>query len=239
MAIISQANQKAEMHSDTYVIMPVYNEASVIGGVLGDLLKHFANVICVNDGSTDDSAREIAKTKAQLLNHPINVGAGAATQTGIDYALQDPKAEYFITIDADGQHAVDDALKMLEFLKQNPVDIVLGSRFLGTIENISFVKKQFLKVASSFSRATTGIRLTDPHIGLRAFNRQFAENLKLTMPGFEHASEMVNRIAEGKFRYIEVPITVTYSDYTKAKGQSMLNAVNITVDLLVNRTGKK
>ena len=69
--------------------------------------------------------------------------------------------------------------------------------------------------------------------------REFAENLKLTMPDFSHASELVQRIRQGGYRYAECPITVTYSDYSKAKGQPMINAVNIGFDYLMHRTFKK
>ena len=227
------------MDTNTYVIIPVYNEAKVIGSVIKSCQKKFNNVICVNDGSADNSAQVIKKNGAVLINHPLNLGAGAATQTGIDYALQDPKAEFFITIDADGQHDIEDAIKMLKYLKKNKLDIVLGSRFLGDVENISKTKHRFLKLAAVFSGTTTGIKLTDPHIGLRVFNRRFAEALKLTLPDFAHASELVQRIGEGNFAYGEIPVKVTYSDYTKAKGQSMINAVNITFDMMLHKVSKK
>jgi glycosyltransferase involved in cell wall biosynthesis len=227
------------VNKDTYVIIPVYNEAQVIKGVVDSVQKHFQKVVCVNDGSRDDSSVKIHSTKATLLEHAINLGAGAATQTGIDYALRDPDARYFITIDADGQHQIEDALQMLDQLKKSKLDIVLGSRFLGTVHNISPFKRAFLKVAAVFSKSTSGVALTDPHIGLRVFNRKFAQDLKMTMPGFAHASELVNRIGEGGFKYKEVPIHVSYSDYSKTKGQSMLNAINITVDLFHHRISKK
>ena len=223
----------------TAVIIPVYNEAPMVGSTVGLVKKHFKDVICVNDGSADNSSAEIKTAGAVLLEHSINLGAGAATQTGIDYALLDPKTKYFVTIDADGQHDIQDAVKMLDYLKKNNLDIVLGSRFLGTVENITGVKKIFLKLAALFSKNTSGVKLTDPHVGLRVFNRKFAKNLKMTMPGFAHASELVHRIGEGKYKYAEVPIRVTYSDYSKAKGQSMLNAINITVDLFHHRISKR
>lgn len=227
------------MNTDAYIIIPLYNEAKVVGKVIESCQKRFKNIICVNDGSKDSSAKEVVKTGATLINHPLNLGAGAATQTGVDYALQDPKAKYFITIDADGQHSIEDASKMLAYLKKNDLDIVLGSRFLGNVENISKTKRVFLKGAAIFSGATTGIKLSDPHIGLRVFNRRFAQALELTMPDFSHASELIHRISEGKFAYGEVPVKVTYSDYTKAKGQSMINAVNITFDMMLHKVTKK
>jgi glycosyltransferase involved in cell wall biosynthesis len=226
-------------NANTYVVVPVYNEAAVVGGVIRRVSKDFQNIICVDDGSTDESSKKIQKSGAVLVRHPVNLGAGAATQTGIDYALLDPKAAYFITIDADGQHDIKDAVNMLDYLKKNDLDIVLGSRFLGAIENISAFKRMFLKLAAVFSDRTTGVKLTDPHVGLRVFNRKFAENLKITLPDFAHASELIHRIAEGNYKYAEVPVKVTYSDYSKAKGQPMLNAVNIIFDLMFHRITKK
>lgn len=224
---------------DTYVIVPVYNEAEVVADVLHTVKKEFKNIVCVDDGSKDKSAEIIEQLGIVLVKHPINLGAGAATQTGIDYALQDPKAKYFVTIDADGQHDVKDAVRMLQYLKTNNFDVVFGSRFIGTVENIGRIKKLFLKAAAVFSQRTSGIKLTDPHNGLRAFNRKFAENIKLTLPDFTHASEIVHRIAEGGYKYGEVPATVRYSEYSKSKGQPMLNAINITIDLFFHRIANK
>jgi glycosyltransferase involved in cell wall biosynthesis len=226
-------------HDDTYVIIPTYNEAGMVGVVIGKARRYFKHVVCVNDGSRDNSAEVIRAAGGTLVDHPINLGAGAATQTGVDFALLDPHAKYLITLDADDQHDVEDAVRMLAYIKEHDVDIVIGSRFMGKIENISALKRAFLKLAAVFSGATSGINLTDPHIGLRVFNRHFAENLKLTMPDFAHASELVHRIGEGNFKYAELPVTVTYSDYSKAKGQPMLNAINIAFDLFVHRINKK
>lgn len=227
------------MNQEVRVIIPVYNEAQVVRGVVADVKKVFKNVICVNDGSRDTSSKEILKAGGTLIEHPLNLGAGAATQTGIDYALLDPAAQYFITIDADGQHEVEDAVKMLEYLKEHDLDIVFGSRFLGAVHNISPIKRTFLRLAAVFSSKTSGVYLTDPHIGLRVFNRKFAENLKLTLPDFTHASEIVFRVADGNYRYAEVPISVQYTDYSKAKGQPMLNSINIVFDLFIHRMTKR
>lgn len=222
-----------------YVIVPVYNEAQVIKNVVEGIKKKFDNVVCVNDGSADNSSAEILDAGAILIEHPINLGAGAATQTGIDYALQDPLAQYFITMDADGQHHTEDAATMLECLQKQKLDIVFGSRFLGESKDMTGLKRVLLKGAKLFSRFDTGIGLTDPHIGLRVFNRKFAENLNITLPDFAHASEVVHRVKEGGYRYSEVPVTVSYTEYSIKKGQPMLNAVNIAFDLLLQKVSKK
>jgi glycosyltransferase involved in cell wall biosynthesis len=223
-----------------YIIIPVYNEAEVIADVIKELSGHFSKIVCVNDGSSDSSEVAIEGTnKAILVNLPINLGQGAALQTGIEYALQDPKAQYFITFDADGQHTVKDTLTMLEVLKKENLDIVLGSRFLGHAEGINTSKRLMLKAAIAFSNVTTGLKLTDAHNGLRVFTRKFAENLHISMPDMSHASEIIQRIAEGDFKYKEVPVTIKYTDYSKTKGQSILNSVNISFDLLIHRLTKK
>lgn len=223
------------MQRDTYVIVPVYNEEKVIKEVITKLQGHFAHIICIDDGSTDGSVAEVAKTKATLIRHKRNSGQGAALRTGIEYALSRKGAKYFVTFDADGQHRTEDALKMLKFLKKGKSDIVLGSRFTGSTEDMPVLKHIVLKAAIVFSNVTTGLKLTDTHNGLRAFNRTVAAKLKLTCSGMAHASEIIYRVAENKFRYAELPVTITYSDYSRSKGQSVLNSFNILRELVAYR----
>ena len=227
------------MQQDVYVILPVYNEAAVIGSVVGAVSEVFSNIICVNDGSTDTSAAEIEKTDAVLINHPLNLGQGAALKTGIDYALSHADANYFITFDSDGQHQIADAVRMLAVARESDYDIVLGSRFLGKAENISAVRAVVLRAAVVFSNLTTGVRLTDAHNGLRVFNRRFAESFVITMSGMAHATEFVHWIAKSRLKYTEVPVTVVYTRYSKAKSQSLFNSVNIGFDLLMRRFSKR
>jgi hypothetical protein len=79
--------------------------------------------------------------------------------------------------------------------------------------------------------------LTDTHNGLRAFGRPVAERLQITMNRMAHASEIVSLLAAGRWRVEEVPVTVHYTDYSTAKGQSLLNGVNILFDLSIKHTG--
>lgn len=228
---------KGDFYQTTAIIIPVYNEGTVIKGVVNNVLKHFKHVICVNDGSRDASAEEVLSTKAYLVNHPINMGQGAALQTGIEYARTFPEVQYFVTFDADGQHQISDVLHMLKVIKKEKVNMVLGSRFLGKVENISPLKKQVLKLATGFSNATSGVKLTDTHNGLRVFDRYAAERMQITMPDMAHASEILTLIKRHELSYVEAPVTIAYTDYSKAKGQSIFNAVNIVFDLMMK--GKK
>ncbi len=220
------------MNKSVYVIIPVYNEEKVIRQVVEDVLKVFPNVVCVDDGSKDNSAKEIAKTKAQLVSHPVNMGQGGALQTGLEYALLDPKAEYFVTFDADGQHRVSDAEKMVAEAKKGKYDIILGSRFLDLATEIPAAKKIILKTATQLTNLLSKTRLTDTHNGLRVFKRRFAEQLEITMADMTHGTEIILIIGKSGMKYKEMPVTIDYTEYSKAKGQSILNSVNILFDLI-------
>ncbi|HVE94877.1 MAG TPA: glycosyltransferase family 2 protein [Acidimicrobiales bacterium] len=227
------------MNTDTCVIIPVFNEATVIGDVLRDLQKDFANIVCVDDGSHDDSAVVIREVGVTLIEQPENRGQGAALRTGIEAALEHPDIDYFVTFDADGQHRREDAVRMLEHLRANEVDVVLGSRFLGSAaEGIPLSKRMVLRAAVLFSRLTTGLHLSDTHNGLRVFNRAVAKEMRLECAGMAHASEIIYRIAENRFRYAELPVTITYTAYSIEKGQSVLHGFRILRELVRYRMGR-
>ncbi|WP_104107504.1 glycosyltransferase family 2 protein [Nocardioides sp. 616] len=223
---------------DVAFVVPVYNEAEMIGSVVAGIRQVCPNVVCVNDGSHDSSANEILKSGAFLVNHPINMGQGAALQTGIEFARVLPGVRRLVTFDADGQHRVADAVAMLELLESGEVDIVLGSRFLGTALSASRLKKLLLKAAVRFSNVTSGVRLTDAHNGLRAFNKHVVDTLEITASDMTHASEIIELIARNRYRYREMPVTIDYTDYSTAKGQPAVNAVNIAYDTLLRKVSR-
>lgn len=225
------------MDDKTAIIIPVYNEEKIVAGVVDSILKHFKYVVCVNDGSRDKSSIEIEKTKSYLVEHPINMGQGAALQTGIEFARSLP-VDYFVTFDADGQHRIQDAKAMLKELKKNNYDIILGSRFLGNTIGMKTSKRIILKLAVLFSNVTSGLKLTDTHNGLRAFNRTVAEGMQITLPDMAHASEILEIIADKKYKYKEMPVTIEYTEYSRSKGQSVINAVNIVFDMLLRKISK-
>jgi glycosyltransferase involved in cell wall biosynthesis len=226
------------IYSDTAIIIPVYNEEPVIKKVILQVLAHFDHVVCVDDGSKDASVNEIAQTKAYLIEHPINMGQGAALQTGVEFARQLGKVKYFVTFDADGQHRIEDVEAMIKEIQTGDFDIILGSRFLGKTIGMSKSKMIILKLAIKFTNLTSGLRLTDTHNGLRVFTRKVAEDLQITLPDMAHASELLEIIAEKKYSYKEIPVTIEYTDYSRSKGQSIINAVNIGIDMLLRKFTK-
>jgi glycosyltransferase involved in cell wall biosynthesis len=224
-------------NEDVWLVVPLYNEASVIAEVLREARETFPNVVCVDDGSRDDSAARAAEAGAVVVRHPVNLGQGAALQTGFAYAVSDPDMRYVVTYDADGQHQVHDVVVMVDRIRQGDVRVVFGSRFLDERTQASALKKLVLRTAVAYTNFTTGTRLTDAHNGLRVLSRDVVERLEITQNRMAHASEIVAQIGAMRFdgeriAYAEEPVHILYTDYSKAKGQSLWNAVNILAELI-------
>lgn len=209
----------------------MYNEASVVGTVIEGLREVFPHVVCVDDGSTDGSQDAARQAGAVVVQHPVNLGQGAALQTGIEYSLQDPELDCIVTFDADGQHRVADALAMADRIRSGEADVVLGSRFLDDRTKLAPLKRLVLRTAAVQSRLSTGMALTDAHNGLRAFSPTVARGIDLQQNRMAHASELIHQLAEMNPRWVEHPVEIIYTDYSKSKGQSLLNSVNIVADL--------
>lgn len=216
------------------VVVPAFNEGKKIFETLKEILEHFKNVIVIDDGSTDNTFQAIKGLKVSAIKHPINLGQGAALQTGIRQALLNPKIDYVLTFDADGQHSLNSALEMILEIQNSGLDIILGSRFLK--ENLSSVplkKKLILRLGIWFTRFDTGLKVTDTHNGLRVFNREFAESLKIQNAGMAHASEILTHIKNTKAKWQEFPVKIFYTDYSIGKGQSIFNAINIFTEMII------
>ncbi len=220
---------------DVWIVIPAYCEATVIEEVIGEVRAVFPQVVCVDDGSSDGTGDAALRAGAHVVTHPVNLGQGAAIQTGVEYARARPGAALFATFDADGQHRVDDVVTMVDRLRAGDVDLVVGSRFAGGPTQTPLLKRLVLRTAATLSRRNRSLGLTDAHNGLRVFNRRVADELDLTISGMGHAGEFIVLAHENGWRVAEVPVDIRYTDYSKAKGQPLLNGVNIVFDGLLRR----
>ncbi|MBB1019104.1 glycosyltransferase family 2 protein [uncultured Dietzia sp.] len=230
-------NEDVRNH-DVWLIVPCFNEGTVIEEVLRSARGTFPNIVAVDDGSADNSAAAIHRAGAHLVRHPVNLGQGAAIQTGVEYARAQPGARYFVTFDADGQHQVKDVLAMVERVRSEPVDIVVGTRFgrpRRDDDQVPLIKRLVLRTVVLLSPRTRRLGLTDAHNGLRVFNRRVAEDLNLRMNGMSHASEFVELMDSRGWRVAEQPVDILYTEYSMSKGQSLLNGINILSDGFVGK----
>jgi polyprenyl-phospho-N-acetylgalactosaminyl synthase len=225
-----------DLRRSAWIVIAAYNEQSRLGDTLTRLLATgYGNVVVVDDGSRDDTAAVALRHPVWALRHLLNLGQGAALQTGITFALQH-NADYIVTFDADGQHDPTEIDRVLAPVAAGAADVALGSRFLGATVDMPLARKLVLKGGILFTRLVSNVRVTDTHNGFRAFTRQAAEKVRISQNRMAHASEILDRIREYRLRYVEVPVTVRYSADTLAKGQSSWNAVRIVFDFLLGRT---
>ena len=217
-----------------WVVVAAYNEAPEVGSVVSGIRRAGYAVVVVDDGSGDRTGDVALLAGAVVVRHPINLGQGAALQTGIDYALAEP-AQFVVTFDADGQHRVSDISRLTDALVRERADFALGSRFRGQAPNLPPLRRLVLQAATLFTRLTTGLQVTDTHNGLRAMTRRGAAALKLRQNRMAHASECLSQIGTSGLRYVEQPVTIEYTAYSLAKGQNLRDAVLILLDLFARR----
>jgi len=217
----------------TVIVIPAYNEGKRIAAVLLDLKNHnYHNIIVADDGSSDDTGLIAKRLGAWVVRHRVNMGPGAATQTGILAALRDG-ADIIVTMDADGQHLAEDIAHLTAPISDGN-DIVIGSRFKGN-SPIPIIRKIYNTLGNLTTLFLSGIYVTDSQSGLKAMNADFAKKLDLEHNGFEFCTEIIQKIKVKKAKYIEVPIQVRYTQDTLAKGQSFISGIQMVINFLYRR----
>ncbi|MBA4376186.1 MAG: glycosyltransferase family 2 protein [Anaerolinea sp.] len=234
---VTRANKRTLNLSQVWIVIPAYNEEESIGIVLDQFIDKDYSILVIDDCSKDKTSEVTLKYPVTLLKHMINLGQGAALQTGFDYIVQHTNAKYVVTFDSDGQHDVEDIPKILAPLTSGQYDAALGSRFLkpGNVDGIPWIKLFTLKAGVLFTRISTGLKVTDTHNGFRAFTIETLRKIHINQNRMAHASEILTQIAQNKLGYCEVPVIIRYTEYSKKKGQSIFNSLNILWDLLFGR----
>jgi len=224
-----------DMEDKVYIIVPSYNEGAVLAETVRALLPLGHEVVVVDDGSRDDPGELLAGLPVHLLRHAINLGQGAALQTGMDYAKRCGAAAV-VHFDADGQHDPADIARFLAALADG-ADVVLGSRFLPGAERqrVPMAKRLLLQGARVVNGLFTGMWLSDAHNGFRALNRRALAAIELTENRMAHASEILALIRKRRLRVREIAVNIAYSAYSRKKGQKWYNSLNIIVELIMNK----
>lgn len=217
-----------------FIIIPAFNEQESLGSVVDELMKKNYSLVVIDDGSDVDLSPLLKNKPVVFLRHRVNLGQGAAIQTGIDFAIT-RQASYIVTFDADGQHSANDIDKMLETLCETKSSIALGSRFIEKSNSIPSKRKVLLQLARYINYFFTGLFLTDAHNGLRVMTSEAAKKICISENRMAHATEILSRIRKEKMKYVEVPVTVNYTEYSIAKGQTATGGFRILFDLLLNK----
>ncbi len=205
--------------SGVYVVIPALNESSRIGKVIDSLHTcGFKHLVVVDDGSDDQTSAIAEERGVRVLRHITNLGPGASTMTGISYALQ-KDADFIATIDADHQSDPRDLLTLMVGIFDNNVDLLIGSRFLRQ-NKMPRLRILYNLVGNIISYVKTGILVSDSQSGFKVMTRNFAERLTIDQNGFEFCIDIIKKARLEKVIVAEMPVGVTYTKETLAKGQS-------------------
>lgn len=161
-------------HLKTLIILPALNEAKNIAETVS-LIKQsvpHADVLVINDGSSDNTHQVAEQAGAIVLNMAYNVGIGAAVQTGFKYAASHDY-QLVARLDGDGQHSANNIMNLLSIVENGEVDVAIGSRFLGGGHDYgtSFMRRLGIGVLSKLLSLITQQAVTDPTSGFSAYNR--------------------------------------------------------------------
>jgi glycosyltransferase involved in cell wall biosynthesis len=215
----------------TLIALPAYNEGKVIASVIEKIQKAgYEHILVVDDGSKDNTSEVARNAKAHVVTHPINRGAGAATATAIAYAKANG-VDRLVLLDADGQHDPHDIKRLDQ--AANKYDVIIGSRNAFD-KNMPIIRK-FLNITGSLiTWAFFGLFVYDSQSGFKIFNKQAIQKIQITYDRFEFCSEIIGQIHKHKLSCKEVPISVIYTNHSKAKGQSFKNGIKMLIRFLLH-----
>lgn len=225
------------------IVIPAFNEATVIKDVIRKLPKKLSGIdvvtpIVIDDGSTDGTFEVAKESTKHVYRHMVNLGVGAATTTGFE-AAKKMNADIVVTLDADGQHNPDDVAELIKPIMDNKADVTIGTRMLNTT-GMPKLKVFGNWVMNVFTFLVFHKWVTDSQSGMRAFSKKAMKKMCFHSIGYEICSEAIGEVKRNKLRLVEVPIEVIYTDYSKMTGQSWINAINIITKMLsIKISGKK
>ncbi len=218
-----------------YVVIPAYNEAGSITQVIVGVKSLADKVVVVDDGSTDATSKQAVQAGAIVLRHVINRGYGAALKTGSDWAVKQG-ADLILHFDADGQFEPRDVPLLVDSLTATQSQVALGSRFKGRVIGLPVMRRLTLKMAIIFTWLVSGLKLTDAHNGLRLFKAEAWQQMVLKQDRMAFSSELIDEIKRLKLSFIEVPVTVRYTTYSRQNSkQGRWPALRIVKDLFLGK----
>ena len=216
-----------------WILVPCFNESKVIMQTISELSKYFQNILVVDDGSTDNTFDLLKSLNARVLQHPINLGQGAAVSSGFEFISTIENSKAVITFDADGQHSVNDAVTFANEILSSSEEVIFGSRFIHHEKNIPYLKRLVLKIVTKISNVILKMNLSDTHNGLKAFKIDALNKIKLKTSNYAFESELLAIVSKLGISYKELPSDIIYTDYSKTKGQSLRNGMRILESLVV------
>ncbi len=218
--------------TDIQIYIPAYNEESIIGEVLQIIRRYgYPNLYVIDDGSTDGTVVNARQANSKVIQHAINRGVGAATQTAIEWA-RSTDCQYMILMDADGQHLPEDMEALIQRMSTGDCDIVIGSRFLDDLSGMPRSRQWLNRLANVLTNLFCKFTYSDTQSGFRMLNRNAIESLQLTLDEYGFCSEMIILAERKGLKVAEVPTQIVYTSYSLGKGQDFYMGIRTAIDVL-------
>lgn len=219
---------------DTIVLVPCFNESNIFK-VTQELSKYFKNIVIIDDGSQKLVSANMDDKSVITLRHSVNLGQGAALATGFEYIrrTKNPKIDYVLTFDGDGQHQVSDALNMIKRIRSSDSEVALGNRFIDKNLDVPRKRKVVLKLGKLFTKYFLGLKFEDPSNGMRVISIKVLDRFRIRQNRMAHATEILQIIKRESIKFIEVGNTIAYTDETIRNGQKNYGFIFIIRDLII------
>ena len=191
--------------------LPMYNEEETIGTVVTLSKDYVDHVVCVDDGSSDSSARIAEACGAIVHRHRVNRGYGGALKSLFQIA-KEMNADVLVILDSDGQHDPSSIPALIEPITNDEADFVIGSRFVegGNTEDMPAYRRLGIKVITAASNLSSDLDISDTQSGFRAFSRKAIERLRFDSEGMELSLEMLEDANDKNLKIKEVPTVIRY-----------------------------
>lgn len=219
------------------IVMPAHNEEKNIKEVIEEIKRDLPDIdlVVINDASTDKTEEIVKQNNVTCISLPFNLGYSLAVQTGIKYA-RDNKYDYVLQMDADGQHIANEAKKLLEYMKQNKPDIVIGSRFLEQTEyKHGAIRKLGTNILSGLIKIICHKTIKDPTSGFQCINKKaiqyFAE--MGNYPEFPDANLIIELLLNG-YEICEISTKMRERKYGQGMHKGIIGPIKYMIKVLYN-----
>ena len=196
--------------------IPAYNEEKNIAKIIVELKKVADQIIVCNDGSTDSTSIIAESLGATVIKHPKNLGYGSAIRS-IFLKAREINAEILVTIDADGQHKIEDIKKVIKPVVDGQADISIGSRFLEEGDNSPKYRKLGIKIITKVTNSSLSEKITDAQSGFRAYNNKVLQSLTPSDSGMGISTEILIKSSSLGLKIAEVPTEIQYEGETSSQ----------------------
>jgi len=251
-------NRKNTNPKDNYIFhIRVFNEDSMVWNIIDEIIAEWFNkIVLIDDGSSDNSLNILKQKQKQykdkliiILHHQINRGGGAANKTWYKFLKKYGdllKIQRWVTFDADWQMDIKDIYNFMKTIdsyknkenKENKeIDLLIWSRFIknGKSINMPKLRKYILKIAQIVTFFFYGAKITDPHMWFRVIQIENFKKFKITSDGMHYANEINEQIKKQKMKFIEVPVSISYTDYSLQKWQKNSNWIKLWFEMIYRK----